>query len=45
VSASRPAELEQPLPLLQYDEPRRFPLWGVPNADDPGTPPTKPEGE
>lgn len=44
VSASRPAELEVPLPLLQYDEPRRFPLWGVPNADDAPTT-AKPDAE
>lgn len=44
VSAARPAELEQPLPLLQYDEPRRFPLWGVPGGDLPASKP-EPEGE
>jgi hypothetical protein len=30
VSADRPDNTEPPLPLLQYDEARRFPLWGVP---------------
>ncbi|MCA9616749.1 MAG: hypothetical protein KC586_28515, partial [Myxococcales bacterium] len=45
VSAGRPAELEVPLPLLQYDEPRRFPLWGVPNVDEPASKPEGSEGE
>jgi len=30
VSADMPEEEQVPLPLLQYDKPRRFPLWGVP---------------
>ncbi|MEM9190022.1 MAG: hypothetical protein AAGF12_12640 [Myxococcota bacterium] len=30
VSADRPDNHEPPLPLLQYDTPRRFPLFGVP---------------
>lgn len=37
------AEPDTPLPLLQYDKPRRFPLWGVPAADAAEAPP--PDGE
>ena len=31
--ANRPEMFEAELPLLQYDKPRRFPLWGVPGKD------------
>ncbi|MBX3250400.1 MAG: hypothetical protein KF901_24710 [Myxococcales bacterium] len=37
VRADRPVSAEIPLPLLQYDEPRRFPLWGLPDAGSPKT--------
>ena len=30
VHADSPEEVEPPLPLMQYGEARRFPLWGVP---------------
>jgi len=35
VSADRPDNTEPPLPLLQYDDARRFPLWGVPGKKVP----------
>jgi len=35
ISADRPDNAEPPLPLLQYDEARRFPLWGVPGKEPP----------
>ena len=35
VSADRPDAEEPELPLLQYDEARRFPLWGVPGKEPP----------
>ena len=30
VSADRPDDVDPELPLLRYDKPRRFPLWGLP---------------
>lgn len=33
VHAEAPDRYDPPLPLLQYGEPRRFPLWGVPAKD------------
>lgn len=38
VHADAPETPEAPLPMLQYDEARRFPLWGAPGK-------TSPEGE
>ena len=35
VGADRPVEEEPALPLLRYEKPRRFPLWGVPGKDAP----------
>ncbi len=35
VSADRPDDDEPELPLLQYDEARRFPMWGVPGKELP----------
>ncbi len=35
VSADRPDNTEPPLPLLEYAEARRFPLWGLPGKDAP----------
>jgi len=35
VSADRPGQEEPELPLLQYDDARRFPLWGVPGKEAP----------
>lgn len=35
ISADRPDGDEPELPLLQYDEARRFPLWGVPGREIP----------
>jgi hypothetical protein len=34
VSADRPIDEEAPLPLFQYEKPRRFPLWGVPKREE-----------
>jgi hypothetical protein len=33
VHADAPQDEEPPLPMLQYEEPRRFPLWGVPGKE------------
>lgn len=33
IGAERPEAFEPELPLLQYDKPRRFPLWGVPGKE------------
>ncbi|MEM9071658.1 MAG: hypothetical protein AAGE52_24330, partial [Myxococcota bacterium] len=30
ISADRPVDDEPELPLLRYEKPRRFPLWGIP---------------
>ena len=35
ISADRPDNTEPPLPLLQYEDARRFPLWGVPGKEPP----------
>ena len=35
VGADRPDDDEVPLPLLQYDVPRRFPLFGIPGKEVP----------
>ena len=35
ISADAPAQLDPPLPLMQYGDARRFPLWGVPGKDLP----------
>jgi hypothetical protein len=37
VSADRPDNTEPPLPLLQYEDARRFPLWGVPGKKPPAS--------
>lgn len=39
VAADRPVDEEAALPLLEYDKPRRFPLWGVPGQKDDAPPP------
>jgi hypothetical protein len=44
VSADRPDNTEPPLPLLQYGEARRFPLWGVPGKKTEPSAPSR-EGE
>jgi hypothetical protein len=38
VSADRPDNTEPPLPLLQYEDARRFPLWGIPGKVPPPAP-------
>lgn len=38
VSADAPDRYDPPLPLMQYGDPRRFPLWGVPGKDRPVPP-------
>lgn len=35
ISADRPQDEEPELPLLQYEDARRFPLWGVPGKEVP----------
>lgn len=35
ISADRPDQDEPELPLLQYDEAHRFPMWGVPGKEIP----------
>ncbi|MEM1415072.1 MAG: hypothetical protein AAGH15_09240 [Myxococcota bacterium] len=35
ISAERPSADEPELPLLRYEKPRRFPLWGIPGRDKP----------
>lgn len=37
VHADRPPDTDPPLPSLQYDRPRRFPLWGVSAAHESGS--------
>ncbi len=44
VSADRPDNTEPPLPLLQYDDARRFPLWGVPGKKLPDAEAEEEEG-
>ena len=34
ISAARPEADEPELPLLRYEKPRRFPLWGVPTPQE-----------
>jgi len=38
VHADAPDRYDPPLPLMQYGEPRRFPLWGVPAKEQPIAP-------
>jgi hypothetical protein len=39
VHADRPLDTDPALPELQYDKPRRFPLWGVPGKESPQSEP------
>ncbi len=39
VHADAPDQADPPLPLMQYGDERRFPLWGVPGKDMPVGPP------
>ncbi len=39
VHADAPDQFDPPLPLMQYGDARRFPLWGVPGKDGPLTTP------
>ena len=39
VHADAPDKADPPLPLMQYGDERRFPLWGVPGKDMPVAPP------
>jgi hypothetical protein len=41
VHADAPERYDPPLPLMQYGDVRRFPLWGVPAKDQPVTPPAQ----
>ena len=41
VHADAPDRYDPPLPMMQYGEKRRFPLWGVPAKKEPATEPAK----
>ncbi len=43
VHADAPERFDPPLPLMQYGDARRFPLWGVPGKDLPVAPATPDE--
>jgi hypothetical protein len=44
IHADAPDRYDPPLPMMQYGEKRRFPLWGVPGKDEPAVEEKKKEG-